>query len=200
LLESISLLFHCFAPATTPLSQSLPFSQITPFSHAASGDHGLAFFGHTHNTGSFLVYDPPSTFSGLGWLCYLCDTTTTTSESASTIVLEPRDSYRRRVFIAPLGLQVVSDGGTIAQVHVTISNDASTSAVSISAVTVVFDDVGAQPLTQFRLRFNDRWANPTSGATARDFHVEGTPLTKGAYVITPQSTTNLTAVVVEWTH
>jgi hypothetical protein len=171
------------------------------FFDPCSGDHGLAFYGHTHNTGSFLVYDPPSTFSGLGWLCYLCDSTTTTtpSESTTSIVLKPRDSYRRRVFIAPLGLQLVSEGGTFAEVHVTVSTSDDASPPTISALTVIFDAVGTQPLTQFRLRLNDRWANSISGAEKRDFHVPGISRTNNVYVI-PASATNMTMATVEWTH
>lgn len=51
----------------------------------ASGDHGLAFYGGSHNTQSFLVKHPV-----FGDLCYFCDVT---SDAATGIVsVTPRDS------------------------------------------------------------------------------------------------------------
>ena len=78
----------------------------TRFSQA-SGDHGLAFYGHSHNTQSFLVHD-----TLFGDLCYFCDVETAPNGDRS---VTPRDSYRRTVYIAEIGLQIRSDAGTLAR-------------------------------------------------------------------------------------
>ena len=61
----------------------------------ASGDYGLAFFGHSHTTASYLVKHPD-----FGWQCYYCDAAPV-SAASSALQLTPRDSYRRRVTAAP---------------------------------------------------------------------------------------------------
>ena len=130
---------------------------------AASGDWGCAFFGHTHNTGSFLVRH-----DDLGWLCYFCDA----DVRADAVQLAPRDSYRRRVFVAPLGLLLTSDAGRIAWVRCAL--DASG---AITEVTVAFEPVGAQALSRFRLRLAAR-------AGGRAFRLRGGyALVRGAYEI-----------------
>lgn len=95
----------------------------------ASGDHGLAFYGHSHNTQSFLVKHPV-----FGDLCYFCDILEQQQQqqpgegaqvgmgaNAGAVTIVPRDSYRRTVYIASLGLQVRSDAGTLAKVSVETS-------------------------------------------------------------------------------
>ena len=62
---------------------------------------------HTHTTASFLVRH-----DDLGWLCYFCDV----AVSPDALQLTPRDSYRRRVFVAPLGLLASSDAGVLERV------------------------------------------------------------------------------------
>jgi len=135
------------------------------FYDPASGDHGLAFFGHTHNTGAFLVND-----SGKGWLCYFCDLATQADGDAVSVSVAPRDSYHRRVFLAPLRLQLVSDAGTLARVDATFN-----AAGELQALSATFDPVGEQPLTRFLLRFKGEG----------DFKVSGATFERGAYVITP---------------
>jgi hypothetical protein len=99
----------------------------------ASGDHGLAFYGGSHNTQSFLVKHPV-----FGDLCYFCDVKSDAGTGVVTVT--PRDSYRRTVYIAELGLQVRSDAGTIA--HVEVKYGAKPS------VTVHFAPVAEQPLSE----------------------------------------------------
>jgi hypothetical protein len=112
----------------------------------ASGDHGLAFYGHSHNTQSFLVKHPI-----FGDLCYFCDVEKDATSGLLTIT--PRDSYRRTVYLAELGLQVRSDAGTIAKVevdtHLPVTPQSGPPQVK---VTVYYSEVGTQPLSQFRLR------------------------------------------------
>ena len=52
-----------------------------------------------------------------GDLCYFCDLDT---KASGVLVVTPRDSYRRTVYVGQLGLQVRSDAGTLARVEVVI--------------------------------------------------------------------------------
>jgi len=131
----------------------------------ASGDHGLAFYGHSHNTQSFLVRDPD-----LGWLCYFCDL----AQQPDRLVVTPRDTYRKRLYVASIGLQIVSDAGTIEKVEVTLVGK------EIAAVNVVYDPRGGQPLSRFRLRLISR-------AGGRVFAAKGLCLTRGGYDIPADS-------------
>jgi len=165
----------------------------------ASGDYGLAFYGHSHNTQSFLVKHEV-----FGYLCYFCDLLkpTTTTAASDGVALVPRDSYRRTVYIAELGLQLRSDAGTLAKISIVGSGPSTT-------VTVYFDPIGNQPLSAFRLRVLCR-------ATALCVHGEANSYTpksgqahvtasRGGYLVQPtsESTTSesttiagLTAVVI----
>lgn len=165
------------------------------FFDVASGDHGLAYYGHSHITSSFFVVHPD-----FGPLCYYCDLASTESEPASsppsassTFTVAPRDSYRKKVYVAPLGLQIISDAGTIESVVLT------TAAMSVTGVTIVFSAVGKQPLSRFRLRLLTRSGSKT-------FAAKGLEVTRGGYDVTPASVSSnaqgvggsTTSVVVEW--
>eukprot|EP00659_Diplonema_papillatum_P017105 gene17105-26244_t len=75
-----------------------------------SGDYGLAFFGHALNVGSYVVQDKQ-----LGWLCYLCDIT-------PTLLVTPRDSLQRRMFLEPIGMWVDSRAGDIASAQIDMAS------------------------------------------------------------------------------
>ena len=152
----------------------------------ASGDYGLAFYGHSHNTQSFLV--PHKDF---GWLCYFCDV----EHGQTYLRVFPRDSYHRTVYLASLGLQIQSEVGTIFAVEM------RRSAQVAAQVTVTFDIIGSQPLTKFRLRLACR--DTTTGACARGLHtyvVDGVKKTRGAYEIVPAANgnTNVTITRADW--
>lgn len=72
-----------------------------------SGDYGPNFFGHAWTTASYLVDDPE-----LGWLAFGGNLT----ESSDAITLTPRDSFRQRVYIAPVGLWLRLDSGQFSTV------------------------------------------------------------------------------------
>jgi len=80
-----------------------------------SGDYGLAFFGQSLITGSYLYQHPD-----LGWLCYLCDVTSATS---TLVTFVPRDPFHRRVYIASTGLWIISLAGTIETVTLDLSKN-----------------------------------------------------------------------------
>ena len=69
-----------------------------------SGDYGMGFFGHAYATATYLVNDPV-----FGWLGFGGNV----SDNGGTIRIEPKDSARTRLFIAPAGLWLTLDAGKI---------------------------------------------------------------------------------------
>ena len=130
------------------------------FFDPASGDWGLALYGHTHNTASFLVHH-----DDFGWLCYFCDVDVA---SAGGLTVTPRDSYRRRVFLASFGILITSDAGVLQRVVWDPKYPAR--------VRVVYAPVGAQPLTRFRLRLRG-----CGESSAYKFKVDGHTESRGAW-------------------
>lgn len=110
---------------------------------AYTGDYGMGFFGHAYATGTYLVKDP--TF---GWLAYGGNLT----QQGSTLHVEPKDSARTRLFVAPAGLWLTLEAGKIeaadydpasGQVTLTLAGkDRFTPAARLVAETTV---AGARP-------------------------------------------------------
>jgi hypothetical protein len=73
-----------------------------------SGDYGPNFLGHAVNTGTYVVNDPE-----FGWLAFGGNL----SEDADTVRVRPLDAARSRVYLAPLGLWLTLDAGTVEQVE-----------------------------------------------------------------------------------
>lgn len=71
---------------------------------ALTGDYGMGFFGHAYATASYLVDHP--TF---GWLAFGGNL----SRTGDAIRIEPRDSARTRLFIAPAKLWITLAAGRI---------------------------------------------------------------------------------------
>jgi hypothetical protein len=139
----------------------------------ASGDHGLAFYGHSHNTQSFLIKHPV-----FGELCYFCDVA---KDASGVVTVTPRDSYRRTLYLAELGLQIRSDAGTIAKVEFDTKSGAK--------ATVFFNQVGTQPLSRFRLRLVCRSrvkGHCSTGQHSYTPHDKGLIKSQGAYTIKPE--------------
>jgi Family of unknown function (DUF5695) len=74
---------------------------------AYSGDYGPNFFGHAMADGSYLVKHPE-----LGWLSFGGNV----KQVGGDVVMEPKDSSRNRVYIAPCGLWLTLDAGTFSSV------------------------------------------------------------------------------------
>jgi hypothetical protein len=72
-----------------------------------SGDYGPNFFGHAFSTGTYLAKD-----SEFGWLAFGGNVRV----SGQSVTVEPRDSLRQRVYLAPLGLWLTLDSGTFESV------------------------------------------------------------------------------------
>lgn len=69
-----------------------------------TGDYGPNFFGHASNTATYLVDHPE-----LGWLAF--GGNLKVQDNGNRITVFPLDSYRQRVFLAPLGLWLTLDAG-----------------------------------------------------------------------------------------
>ena len=67
-----------------------------------SGDYGPNFFGHALNTATYIVNDPE-----FGWLAFGGNIRV----KGNTIKVTPLDSFRMRVYVAPLGLWLRLDAG-----------------------------------------------------------------------------------------
>jgi hypothetical protein len=69
-----------------------------------SGDYGPNFYGHALNTGTYLVNHPE-----FGWQAFGGNV----KVDGRGVALEPLDSFRNRVYLAPLGLWLTLDAGKL---------------------------------------------------------------------------------------
>ncbi|HUJ29909.1 MAG TPA: DUF5695 domain-containing protein [Candidatus Acidoferrum sp.] len=130
-----------------------------------TGDYGPNFFGHAWNTATYIVHHPE-----FGWLAFGGNV----EEKNGTITVTPLDSFRTRVYVAPLGLWLTLDSGKFQSIEV------SADAGKTGSVRCVLD-----PATEFtstaRLRIETPAAaagTPTRYHPAKAFRAE-----RGAYVI-----------------
>ncbi|HEY1579220.1 MAG TPA: DUF5695 domain-containing protein [Terracidiphilus sp.] len=72
-----------------------------------SGDYGPNFFGHAWATATYVVKDPE-----FGWLAFGGNL----NIKQNQVEIEPRDSLRQRIFIAPLALWLTLDSGQLDRV------------------------------------------------------------------------------------
>lgn len=72
-----------------------------------TGDYGPNFFGHAWTTATYLARD-----AEFGWLVFGGNL----SFAGQTVSVEPRDSFRQRVYLAPLGLWLTLDSGRFERV------------------------------------------------------------------------------------
>lgn len=73
-----------------------------------SGDYGPNFVGHSLGMGTFIIRHPD-----FGWQAFGGDVV---SASTTSVVVDPKDSLRRRIFIGPLGTMFTLDAGVFSQV------------------------------------------------------------------------------------
>ncbi|CDM64750.1 hypothetical protein PYK22_00745 [Pyrinomonas methylaliphatogenes] len=78
---------------------------------AYSGDYGPNFFGHVINAATYIVNHPE-----LGWLSFGGNL----KLSGDWVTVEPRDSMRQRIYIAPLGLWLTLDAGSFESVAINV--------------------------------------------------------------------------------
>jgi hypothetical protein len=67
-----------------------------------SGDYGSGFWGHAANTATYLINDP-----ALGWIAFGGNI----EKKGGTITVIPLDSFRSRLYLAPIGLWLTLDAG-----------------------------------------------------------------------------------------
>ncbi|KAG6007197.1 hypothetical protein E4U43_000344 [Claviceps pusilla] len=75
---------------------------------AYSGDYGPNYLGIISGSCTYLVHHPD-----FGWISMGGNMASSTTEE--TIVVEPRDTVRRSIYVAPLGLSITAKTGTILQ-------------------------------------------------------------------------------------
>lgn len=92
---------------------------------AYSGDYGPNFFGHALNTGTYLAYTDDFDWQAFGG---------SLTKSGGWVKVEPKDSFRRKVFIADIGLTLRLESGVFErfaynpktkEVRVTIAQDSA---------------------------------------------------------------------------
>jgi hypothetical protein len=86
---------------------------------AYTGDYGPNFFGHALETATYVIDHPD-----FGWVAFGGNVTV----HDDRMTVEPRDSFRRRVYIAPRGLWLTLDAGAFERVEL----DAATHAVRVA--------------------------------------------------------------------
>jgi len=142
-----------------------------------SGDYGLAFFGQSLTTGSYLISHPD-----LGWTCYLCDID---SQSTSVVSFISRDPFHKRVYLAPVGLWVVSLAGVI---------QSGTLDLTKNQTSLVLE-----PSQGLFSKYVLQVSNP-SVLTKHTFQITsptGVVNQRGSYII-PLADPNSTTVVISW--
>lgn len=105
---------------------------------AYSGDYGPNFVGHSLGTGTFIIDHPE-----FGWQAF-GGTILSTSPS---IRVQPKDSLRRRVFIAPIAALLMVDAGAFSL----IEYDPSTHKVTLTVSATAEGSIGAAAALQGRL-------------------------------------------------
>jgi hypothetical protein len=91
---------------------------------AYTGDYGPNFYGHALNTATYLINHPE-----FGWQSFGGNF----KQDGTWIKLQPLDSFRRRVYIAPRGLWLTLDAGTFENVEVNTRTNAVRVALSPAA-------------------------------------------------------------------
>lgn len=73
-----------------------------------SGDYGPNFFGHALNTATYVVDHPE-----FGWLAFGGNV----KVIGNHVTIQPLDSFRRRIYLAPLGLWLTLDAGKFQRIE-----------------------------------------------------------------------------------
>jgi len=126
-----------------------------------SGDYGSGFWGHAMNTGTYVVNDPE-----LGWIAFGGNL----ALGDKSVVVTPLDSFRSRIYLAPLGLWLTLDAGKFERAIVNLD----TLAVRLTFVGV----------TQFTPAAHLRVEQPAKVAKGAIYNpVPKLTMERGAYVV-----------------
>jgi len=132
-----------------------------------SGDYGPNFFGHAWNTGTYVAHDPE-----FGWVAFGGNVTT----AGGDVQVTPLDSFRRRIYLAPLGLWLTLDAGQFVGLELKTEP---------AGKTVV--RIGLAPATEFtkqaRLRIETPGEQGAASGGGRYRTKEDLKQERGAYVI-----------------
>jgi hypothetical protein len=137
-----------------------------------TADYGIAFFGYARNAGTYVVKHPE-----FGWLGFGGDVQALPN---GEIKVTPRDGFRRRVFLAPLGLWLTLDAGAFQLVtfNPRTKSVRVTLAPASSATPTALLRVGQLPTGKLPARFVPPAGTPrVRGAFA--VHLGAQPLTLG---------------------
>src|SRR5262249_51886113 len=74
-----------------------------------TGDYGTNFFGHALNAAAYVIKHPEFGWQSFGGNLRI---------SGEWVNVQPLDSFRQRVYIAPLGLWLTLDAGTFERVSI----------------------------------------------------------------------------------
>ncbi len=137
-----------------------------------TADNGPNFFGHAVNTGTYVVQHPD-----FGWLAFGGNLQTANGKVRVT----PLDSFRSRVYIAPLGLWLTLDSGEFQKLE-----------IDPAAHTVKVD---LAPATQFTTVARLRLEQPYKPAGIVSLQLsQPLPIERGAYRVPLESTTTSVTV------
>jgi hypothetical protein len=162
-----------------------------------SGDHGLGWFGASLNSGSYL-----HSHVALGrLLCFLCDVQVTAAGGGSVVTVLPRDLYRARAYLEPLGLWLVAEAGLLA--NVTMDYGTGTVAVafepSAAAAAAAGMPADTPPYDVLRLRF-EQAAPAVRPWVFRLLAPAGAQLVRGAWAFPPAAGGGVTTAVIGFSH
>lgn len=127
-----------------------------------SGDYGPNFFGHAWNTGTYIVHHPE-----FGWLAFGGNITV----KGDRVSVTPLDSFRQRVYIAPLGLWLTLDAGKFDRLELNVKT---------GGVRIALDPATESTPTAFL-----SIQQPAKVAGIGSYRpAESLPVVRGAYVAT----------------
>ena len=134
------------------------------------GDYGPNFFGHAVTTGTYIVDHP-----AYGWVAFGGNLRV----QNGWVTVQPRDSMRERVYLAPVGLYLTLDRGTVA----TVAFEPATKAVRVTLAPAA---AGLAPSALLRIE------QPASVAGVGTYGTVGTYQTERGGLVIPL--TGLTTV------
>ena len=131
-----------------------------------SGDYGPNFFGYAWNTATYVVNHPEFGWLGLGG---------NLEKEGDIIKVKPLDSYRARVYLAPLGLWLSLDAGKFESVE--INQKGSSVRVGLSAADEFTPTARLRLEQPARLKGLETYHPSQQLKSERDAYI--VPLTKG---------------------
>ena len=146
-----------------------------------TGDYGPGFLGQVLGAVTVQLKHPD-----FGWISF--GGNIATSSGNDSVVLQPRDTVRRRVYLSDLGLDIEIDAGTIAEVR-TLYGD---SRVELDLVDQA-EGSGAVPATRAAVGYT-----VTAVSGAKDIRLVDNGLTKGKYGWEVSFVSGKATIVLEW--